>query len=273
MLNLEKIIAKELADVTAEEKAFLITCKEDLDTETVKKFKLDETEKTEEEKENEEAAAAIAKEAEEKAQAEAQAAAEAKEAEEKELEEKIEAAEKSGLDKFKADCKAKGMSEDEITAACKKYKEKQKMSETAQAEKIQMSEKIQALEKENEAFKMREKEALVAGELNKVIFSETNKKASFLPKQKEAIQEFAMKLNDEDCKKFFEILDGAKKANLFSEEGSDEDNDEKELTKAKDGTPIDTESKELSDEAARISASEKVSFEQALIMAEKKLKK
>jgi hypothetical protein len=286
MLKLEAILAKQFSEVTQEERAFMLSMKEDLGDAVVKKYKLDEVaagdEAGAEEEKEEEAGEEKKEEATEEKKEEGEkeeGTEEEKKEEEGEAETKVEAAEDKGAtpeDKLKAfmkKCKEDGMDEEATKEAVKKYKEKMKMSE-GEMEKIQMSEKITALEKENAAFKFKEREAVVNGEVAKVICSETNTKAAFLPKHKDAIQEFALTLSEDSCKKFFAILAGAKQAVIFDESGSGEDNEDGvEPTKTADGTPIDPESAKIADEASKIVASEKVSLEVAMVMAEKKFKK
>jgi len=258
-MKLEEIISKKVEDVTKEEMTFMESVSADLDEETQKKFSLGNFKKkaAEDEEDMKEMSEADKKAFAKMTPEEKKAFKAKKAAEKKECDEKAALAEK---EKIEAEEKAK------IEAS---EKEKKGMSET----EIALNTKLEMAEKEIQAFKMREKEVMISGELGKVIMSETNKLASFLPKTSDAIKEFAMSLGEEDCKKFFEILGQAKKSQLFSEDGSGADSEGKNAEKAKDGTPIDAESQELSDEASRIQASEKVSYEEALVMAEKKLKK
>ena len=154
-----------------------------------------------------------------------------------------------------------------------------KMSEVSM-EAFQASEmRIQALEKENGELKMREREAKTEERLSKVVMSESNKFGTVLPKNRDDVKKFAMGLDEENEKKFFEIISSMPKSNIFQEIGGSQSTDDVPSKKTKHGEKISEESIQIDIEAKRIVTSEKkydgsaISYEEALSMAEKNLKK
>lgn len=264
-MKLQEILAKEAADVTAEEKQFMESMIKDLDAETIKKYSL--AEKKEEE------------DPEEKEMCNKMSDSEKEDFKKMTPEEKKKfIADKKAAEKKKASEDAAKAEEEKIAAEKAANEaaeeEKKKMSEAQLGEKLTLAEKelIQAKE-EIKKFEMKERSMIIDGSIEKVVCSESNKKGSFLPKSKDAIKEFAETLSTDQCKKFFEILGEAKKAQVFGELGSGEDGLGDIAGKGKDGTPIDSESAMLAEEAKKIQTSEKVSLEQATIMAAERLGK
>jgi len=231
-MDLEKILAKDAKDITMAERDFLLEMKEDLDDETIKKYKLDEGE-TEEEK--------VTREAKEKEEADAKA---------------------------KADEEAKKKAEDEAKA-------KDEENKTEDDAEKQFSEKFKAVEEQNKELekkvnemKMAERKREMTDKVSKYVFSEANKGGQILLKEKDKVIAFAETLDDEQAKKFFEILGKMPKANMFGEIGS---GFKKEAKPAPKG--FDEKSVELDEEAKRLmSENDKLSYTDAAVMAEQNLK-
>ena len=142
--------------------------------------------------------------------------------------------------------KANEMSETEI----KELQEKANQGVQAMAEvkKMKLSEKVSGL-----------------------IYSETNKEKGKLPATlKEKVVAFAASLSEDQEVKFFEIVDGLPTAKLFGEIGNSGDGG----NNASAPTGTDQSSFELDKRAKELQASDKnLSYEQALVMAEKELAK
>lgn len=245
VMELEKIIAKEPSELTAEEKTFLISMKEDLDADTIKKFSLDEGGESEEEKKSREE-----KEATDKAEADKRA--------------EVEKATADAKAKEEADAKAKAEAEEKAKGGGGEEKEEE--AEKQFAEKVKASEaKIAGLEKEVGELKQEKKKASVDNIVGKLVCSEENKNGVILLKSKDKVSEFAMSLNEDQMAKFEEIMKELPKANVFGEIGSGKDGEEEKGET--DDVKLDKAAKKL------MSEDKNLDYEKALLMAEKSLKK
>lgn len=104
-----------------------------------------------------------------------------------------------------------------------------------------------------------------------LVYSETNKGGKLLATLGEKVTNFVMTLSEDQEKAFFEIVDGLPSAKLFTElgEGALEGNDAGAAPKGvdQDSFELDAKAKEL------MKANDKLTYEEALVMAEKDLAK
>lgn len=110
----------------------------------------------------------------------------------------------------------------------------------------------------------------MSDKIEKLVFSESNKEGKLPATIKEKVTAFAMSLNDTQATAFFEIVNGLPKATLFSEIGGE--GGEGEEGEAPEG--VEANSFKLDQKAkALIKANDKLSYPEALLMAEKELAK
>lgn len=274
--NLEEVLAKKAEDVSSEERAFLLTMKEDLDESDVKKFELSElkagdsctkcgkgtmkksgdmlecsscgtkkkmSESSAEETEEEKAA----REAQEKADAEKKAAEEAEVAKKAE-EEAARSKEGEGEDK------------------------KVEMSEKAVKG---MEAELEKTKKELSELKMKETKASIASSLDKFKFSEDKKEGILLPKTVEKAQSFAESLNEDQRKQFFEIMEEMPKKQMFGEIGKGGEfsinMDQKPVGVSDESWTLDQTAKQIQNSEKKADGSA-YSYEEAVMLAEKRTK-
>jgi hypothetical protein len=181
-MNLQEILAKKVEDLSAEEVTFLKDHKSELSTEQLATFGSVLEEKAAETEE-------------EKTAREEKEAADAKAAEEKAA----------------ADAKAA-----EETAAAEKAASEKGLVTMSASEAALLRE---AADQGKKAFaELRKKE--VEGEAAKLVFSETNGKGKFLPKESPKVFSFMLGLTESQRKEFAELIAAIPEARLFTEIGA-----------------------------------------------------
>jgi len=237
-MDLKKIMEKVFADLSNDEKSFITSHFSELDEAGKEKFKELKPAETEEEKKAREEKEAADKKA-------------AEEAEAKKKEEEEAAKKKADEDAAAEAAKNNGNNINMSEAAIKDLKDKADagVKATEELKKIKMSEKISGF-----------------------IYSESNAENGKLPAAlKDKVTEFAMSLNDAQATKFFEIVNAMPSAKLFSELGESAlaNNDGSAAPKGVDeySFSLDLKAKEL------MKANDKLSYQNALIAAEKELAK
>jgi len=233
-MNIKDLIAKNLADLTDDEKAFVTSHYAELDEENKNKFEELKPQETEEEKKAREDAEAKAK-----ADAEAEA--------------KKKADDEAAAEQAKKDEEAKEMSEKKMLsiseAEVKKLREDAAVGVQAKAElaKKEMSEKVSAL-----------------------VYSESNEDGKLPATIKDKVTEFAMSLKEDQVAKFFEIMNGLPTVKMFAEFGESALTDDSQAPRGVDENSfaLDKKAKEIMANDKSIT-----SYEVALTMAEKELAK
>lgn len=234
-MDLKEIAKKVFADLSDAEKSFITSHFNELDEAGKKQFEELKPAETEEEK---------------------------KAREEKEAKEKA--------DKEAADAEAKKKADEEAAAA------KKKADDEAAAAAVQASEKKITMS-ETEAKKLREdseklKKMELSEKIDSFIYSEKNSENGKLPASlKDKTVEFVMSLNESQATKFYEIVNAMPSAKLFAELGESAlaNNDGGVAPKgvSEESFNLDQKAKEM------MKTNDKLSYQQALIAAEKELAK
>lgn len=263
MFKLDEVLAKDPSAISAEERAFLVSMKEDLDKSTVEKFKLDETQETDEEK--------AAREAKEKEEADAKAAEEAKKTEE----------EAAAAKKAEEEAAAAKAAEEAAAAEAAKGGETPEQKLEASEAKVKATEtELEKTKRELSELKAEKRKKEFSEKISAFKFSEETKKGLILPKSIDKVQAFAESLNEEQAGKFFEILGELPQKGIFKEIGATGDGEGAGVNgvdMSKKPANVDEMSFAIAETAKQIAASEKkadgsaYSLQEATIEADKRL--